>query len=387
MYKYGGSFQMPRQQMYMPLDNVERAGGYLYAGGGMMDPPDNPIPLTDVPRININGKLYTMEEALAANVSGEIKTSPEEIADYFPSANPGSNNEDYEGSLEDDDTDETNIQTQDEEDLANLTFPGANSPNIITGGKGDYSDMDDLDEEILAAQNMVITAKDPKDKKDAQEYLSALKRMKTDLENRNVDLTMKQTPMQAAGLAAPIAYNLGMGLFSKPTQLKAEDYINKSRVTPYKVNVDPQLNETRLAYNAAEKGIRNAAPGSGAYLTNRANLANLRSKSIKDVLAGKENADAQLQMQADAQNAQLEAQSRGTKFAIDDWNAKSKAAKQKYLQKAIEQMGTLSQNSQAMDVQEKYMRLLSPQYGKTFEYQTIFDQLKDYYKNKKSSKE
>ena len=387
MYKYGGSFENPRQQMYMPLDNVERAGGYLYAEGGMMDSPDNPIPLTDVPRININGKLYTMEEALAANVSGEIKTSPEEIADYFPNANSGSNNKNYEGSLEDDDTDETNIQTQDEEDLANLTFPGANSPNIITGGKGDYSDMDDLDEEILAAQNMVITAKDPKDKKDAQEYLSALKRMKTDLENRNVDLTMKQTPMQAAGLAAPIAYNLGMGLFSKPTQLKAEDYINKSRVTPYKVNVDPQLNETRLAYNAAEKGIRNAAPGSGAYLTNRANLANLRSKSIKDVLAGKENADAQLQMQADAQNAQLEAQSRGTKFAIDDWNAKSKAAKQKYLQKAIEQMGTLSQNSQAMDVQEKYMRLLSPQYGKTFEYQTIFDQLKDYYKNKKSSKE
>ena len=104
-------------------------------------------------------------------------------------------------------------------------------------------------------------------------------------------------------------------------------------------------------------------------------------------IAKKENVDAQLKMQADLQNAQLEAQNRGTKFAIDDWNAKSKEAKRKYLEKAIEQMGTLSQNAQAMDVQEKYMRLLSPQYGKTFEYQTIFDQLKDYYKNKKSSKE
>lgn len=387
MYKYGGSFENPRQQMYMPLDNVEKMGGYLYAKGGMMDPPDNPVTLTDVPRININGRLYTMEEALAASASGKIQSTPEDISDYFPSANTENYNQQSEGSLEDDDQDETNVLTQDEEDLANLTFPGANSPNIITGGKGDYSDMDSLDEEILAAQNMVLTAKDPKDKKDAQEYLSALKRMKTEQEKRNVDLTMKQTPMQAAGLAAPIAYNLGMGLFSKPMQLKAEDYLNKSRVTPYKVNVDPQLNETRLAYNAAEKGIRNAAPGSGAYLTNRANLANLRSKSTKDVLAGKENADAQLQMQADLQNAQLEAQSRGTKFAIDDWNAKSKAAKQKFLTKAIEQMGTLSQNSQAMDVQEKYMKLLSPQYGKTFEYQTIFDQLKDYYKNKKSSKE
>lgn len=32
IYKYGGSFQMPRQQMYMPLDNVERMGGHIYDG-------------------------------------------------------------------------------------------------------------------------------------------------------------------------------------------------------------------------------------------------------------------------------------------------------------------------------------------------------------------
>jgi hypothetical protein len=39
VYKYGGSFEMPRQQMYMPLDNVERYGGQqqnaktFFAGG------------------------------------------------------------------------------------------------------------------------------------------------------------------------------------------------------------------------------------------------------------------------------------------------------------------------------------------------------------------
>jgi hypothetical protein len=32
IYKYGGSFDMPRQQMYMPLDNVERMGGHIYDG-------------------------------------------------------------------------------------------------------------------------------------------------------------------------------------------------------------------------------------------------------------------------------------------------------------------------------------------------------------------
>jgi hypothetical protein len=37
IYKYGGSFDMPRQQMYMPLDNVEAFGGNMFTrelGGG-----------------------------------------------------------------------------------------------------------------------------------------------------------------------------------------------------------------------------------------------------------------------------------------------------------------------------------------------------------------
>jgi hypothetical protein len=37
IYKYGGSFDMPRQQMYMPLDNVERMGGHIYDDGGNYD--------------------------------------------------------------------------------------------------------------------------------------------------------------------------------------------------------------------------------------------------------------------------------------------------------------------------------------------------------------
>jgi hypothetical protein len=359
----------------MPLDNVERMGGHIYVEGGIMD--------SDPPKININGKLYTKDEALQAANFGEIILEPEEINTYFsefPSSNENYNLE-YEGSLEDTDTDETNIQIQDEEDLANITYPGASNPNIITGGKGDYS------EEILAAQNMLKNAKNPKDKADAEAYLSSLKRMQTDLENRNVDLKMKQTPMQALGLALPAAYNIGMGLFSKPMKFKEEEFVNKARITPYKVNIDPQLNEARLAYNAAEQSVKNNAPSAGAYLSNRANLASLRAKSFKDVLAGKENADAQLQMQADLQNAQLGSQNLQNKLAIQQLNAQAEAAKQKMLQTGIGQVGQIAQNAQAMDAQEKYMRLISPQYGKTFEYQTIFDQVKNYYKNKKSSKQ
>ena len=389
MYEYGGSFENPRQQMYMPLDGVERMGGYLYAEGGMMDSPDNIPALEDVPRVNINGKLYTKEEALAASKQGDIgrgvngiSLNEDEINEYF--GEYPSSNENYE-------TDETNVITQDEEDLENITYPGMSSQNIITGGKGDYTEEMQLDEEILMAEHMVRNAKDPSDKKDAEGYLSALKKAKMDLENRNVNLGMKQTPLQAAGLALPAAYNIGMGLFSKPMKFKEDEFMNKARITPYKMNIDPQLNQTTLAYNAAEQAVKNAAPGSGAYLTNRANLANLRSKSFKEVLAGKENADAQLQMQSDLQNAQLNAQNIGNKLSIQQLNAQAEAAKQKMLQTGIGQLGQIAQNSQAMDAQEKYMNLISPQYGKTFEYQTIFDQAKnalaDYRKNKSSNKE
>ena len=42
IYKYGGSFQMPRQQMYMPLDNVEAFGGNMFTrelgDGDYMEP-------------------------------------------------------------------------------------------------------------------------------------------------------------------------------------------------------------------------------------------------------------------------------------------------------------------------------------------------------------
>ena len=388
MYEYGGSFENPRQQMYMPLDGVERMGGYMYAGGGMMDSPDNIPALEDVPRVNINGKLYTKEEALQASNFRNIQASPEEIEEYFTGSTPNPQNNVTTDNTE---LDETNVITQDEEDLENITYPGMSSQNIITGGKGDYTEEMQLDEEILMAEHMVRNAKDPSDKKDAEGYLSALKKAKMDLENRNVNLGMKQTPLQAAGLALPAAYNIGMGLFSKPMKLKEDEFMNKARISPYKMNIDPQLNQTTLAYNAAEQAVKNAAPGSGAYLTNRANLANLRSKSFKEVLAGKENADAQLQMQSDLQNAQLNAQNIGNKLSIQQLNAQAEAAKQKMLQTGIGQLGQIAQNSQAMDAQEKYMNLISPQYGKTFEYQTIFDQAKnalaDYRKNKSSNKE
>lgn len=505
LYEYGGSFENPRQQMYMPLDGVERTGEYLFAGGGPLDgidpttiqqgvsyvtdylnnpeaaikmgfdpklvkewtdpntgeyevPPayrldqstknfianlgkgsmeevaaagkqfrtsnlekmpylpvgtiesNTPNTLMGVKSSNtnntdkvsiennpsfyysnlqdlespevqgyvggdvsekkviINGKPYTQKQALQDPYLTSI-LEPEEIAEYFKGI-PTSGSEDEED--EDVIVDEDNIPSIEDED-------------------GDNVDNSTIDEEILVAQNMVKNAKNPKDRAEAEAYLSKLQRMKTGLEDRNVNLQMKQTPLQALGLAAPAAYNIGQGLFGKPMKFNEEDFMNKAKISPYKVNINPQLNEANLAYNSAERALKDMSPGAGAYLTNRSNLANLRSKTIKDILAGKENADAQLQMQSDIQNAQLGAQNIGNKLAIQQLNAQAKAAKQRMLQEGLGQLGQIAQNAGAMDAQEKYMRLISPQYGKTFEYQTIFDQAKNalanYRKNKSSNKE
>jgi hypothetical protein len=70
VYKYGGSFEMPRQQMYMPLDNVERQGGYLLENGGSI------LSMSNTPQLEGEGKDLTYPDgAYVYSNGGVIKTS------------------------------------------------------------------------------------------------------------------------------------------------------------------------------------------------------------------------------------------------------------------------------------------------------------------------
>jgi hypothetical protein len=515
LFNYGGSLQAPRQQMYMPLDNVERMGGMLYDEGGSMGNLDEPYgidprtgmlikdvaPLTSYltspeaaiamgfdpkvvaewtdpntgeyevpPAYRVEGENANfMQNQLASSLQGiggnrnimqeiqnrtnPLDTTPLSRMPYLPATpittrNVGSlvglpedTNIDpsivtntlstQNNLLKSNNTGTNNEPNTDSETKVNFTILDAytNVPKVVSYTKeealespellrimdadeiADYFDEaentgtfngnndepgsdsnigqeeTDLEREIRLAEEAVKNAKTEEEKKKAQEYLSELKRANMQTEDRMVNLKMKQTLPQFLGLAAPAAYNIGMGLFGKTAKYNIDDYLNKSRITPYEVNVDPQLNQTRLAYNAAQEAVRNAAPGSGAYLTNLANIASRRSASFKDILAGKENADKQLKMQADIYNANIGSQNAETKLKVQDLNYRAKAAKQAMLAKGLEQLAQMSEGSQTMDAQEKYMRLLSPQYGKTFEYKSIFDQAMEAIKNRKNNKD
>ena len=63
VYKYGGSFDMPRQQMYMPLDNVERYGGSI-------------LSMSNTPQLEGEGKDLTYPDgAYVYGSGGVIKNS------------------------------------------------------------------------------------------------------------------------------------------------------------------------------------------------------------------------------------------------------------------------------------------------------------------------
>ena len=515
LFNYGGSLQAPRQQMYMPLDNVERMGGMLYDEGGAMGNLDEPYgidprtgmlikdvaPLTSYltspeaaiamgfdpkvvaewtdpntgeyevpPAYRVEGENANfIQNQLASSLQGiggnrnimqeiqnrtnPLNTTPLPRMPYLPATPitsrnvgelvglPGETNIDpsivsntlstQNNLLKENNTGTNNEPSTDSETKVNFTIIDAytNIPKVVSytkeealespellaimdaeeiaayfeeaenkgtsmgNNKGSGSDSNigqeetDLEREIRLAEEAVKNAKTEEEKKKAQEYLSELKRANMQTEDRMVDLKMKQTLPQFLGLAAPAAYNIGMGLFGKTAKYNLEDYLNKSKITPYEVNVDPQLNQTRLAYNAAQEAVRNAAPGSGAYLTNLANIASRRSASFKDILAGKENADKQLKMQADIYNANIKGQNAETALKVQDLNYRGKAAKQAMLAKGLEQLAQMAEGSQTMDAQEKYMRLLSPQFGKTFEYKSIFDQAMEALRNRKNNKD
>jgi hypothetical protein len=181
-------------------------------------------------------------------------------------------------------------------------------------------------------------------------------------------MNLKQSGLNALGTYTPAAYNIGMGLFSKPQQLNANDYYTKANIKPWEYNADPELAAVREAYAGASAGLKNTMPGAGAYLTNRANLANQEAMSKKQVLANKQNFDAQNYMQAQLANKQYEANNQQTKLAIADWNAKSKAAKRNYLQAGLGQIGQIAQSDTANQLGLAYAKMNAPDMGEKFNY-------------------
>ena len=209
---------------------------------------------------------------------------------------------------------------------------------------------------------------------DAQ-YESRMKKLKTDLDQKSGLEAIKANPILAGAMALPALYNVGRGLFGKVDQLDAGDYKSRMKISPYEMNIDPQLAETRRAFGTSIQAAKNAAPGGGSYLATLSNLANTRQQAIRDLYAQKENFDKGQKLEADKFNAQVEQGNLERDLAIQQYNAQAKAAKQNMLATGLGQIAQAAEGLSSTDLQEAYLRAISPDFAGNFQYLSIPEQI------------
>jgi hypothetical protein len=481
-FKYGGTFDMPRQQMYMPLDHVTEMGGelsiedqglqnlendyrnsifeeggkfidkgepvynaqtnqYCYPDGtciGIKNPDEalySKLPKTLGDFATANNKNWFTDGQLdiskiSKNDILNVLNSDKENTKFFTGTNEwGAELNETPANLEDWVNTWKNYQTKNQEvyglkdvwnigrnegynNWLNTTGTNNSDPNVtnpfqtnpfLQTKKIEYSkeelakqqasvakqkekelretrnqnDPRLQDSELEIAEKMLRDASTEEEHAKALEvYQSAVARHDESLANKNVDLSMNQTPMQAIGSALPIAYNIGMGLFGKPQQLKESDYMQKADIKAPEMNINPQLRATDQSFAQASNAGRNAGAGSD-YLAYMSNLNNMRNKGYADLYGQKFNVDSQNAMNAQLQNKAIEGQNLQTKMGIVDYNAKAKAAKTAMLQEGFKQAATLADNSKSMDAQLALMKAIAPDFASTMKYNTIFDQYKN----------
>lgn len=208
-----------------------------------------------------------------------------------------------------------------------------------------------------------------------EEYLSRMAKLNTQMTKKGQLESMKASPLLAGITALPALYNIGRGLFGKVDQLDAKDYMAKSKISPYEMNVDSQLAAARGAYGTAMQAARNAAPGAGSYLATLNNIATQKQQAIRDIYAQKENFDKNQKLEADKFNAQVEQNKMANDLAIQQYNAQALAAKQRLLETGLTQAAQAAEGLTTTDLQEKYLQMISPDFAGSFKYMSIPEQL------------
>lgn len=163
--------------------------------------------------------------------------------------------------------------------------------------------------------------------------------------------------------AAPMAYNLWQGL-KKEDRLNPQDYMNRDKVNPYKMNIDPQLNAINRSVAGAQKNMANVGAGNaGQYFANMGNTVNQAAAATDKIQTNAENANAQNQMRADLANQQAAGMDNQMKFRIDDWNARSKQAKEAHLGQFANQLASADTASTQNEMGAMYANMQSPDFN------------------------
>jgi hypothetical protein len=179
----------------------------------------------------------------------------------------------------------------------------------------------------------------------------------SDMPDTFPDLEIKETPLQAALKFAAPAYNIGMGLFSKP-----EDY------SPDYVPVEfTKLDSSQALKNAKEHvaGIRSALRKVSRNPQNLQNLALTGARIASDIQQKYDQVNATIENKAEQLNKQ---ELRNLNRIKKNLEMQQDKVKTDFIQQGIKQLGDISKAEQANQMAVLYSKLGSPDMAKNFSY-------------------
>ena len=142
---------------------------------------------------------------------------------------------------------------------------------------------------------------------------------------------------------APVAYNAIQGMLPEQ-KLKASDYQVTDRIKPYKLNYDPAKQEALSSNRALNREIMNTGNKSvGDVIRNLRGSRLDYNKQVSDITSKEQMGNAAIDMQAQQANIGIDQSNKSIKFSVDDWNAKSKAARINMLGEAATQLSQFAQ--------------------------------------------
>lgn len=146
---------------------------------------------------------------------------------------------------------------------------------------------------------------------------------------------------------APIAYNAIQGL-TPEQKLKSGDYMVNDQVTPYDVSFAPQEQAMLSSTRALNKDILSTGNKSaGDIIRNLRGSQTQYRQGISGLANQEQMLEGQLKMSADQFNIGNKQQNAARRFTVDDWNARSKAAKQNMLGTATSQLAQYGQGKRS----------------------------------------
>lgn len=162
-----------------------------------------------------------------------------------------------------------------------------------------------------------------------------------------------------AATYAPIAYNAFQGIFGRPQTLDAEDYQNpyeagvRELMSNRRFNVDPLLEQNRIASRIANRNLRDAGLGQGRFASNVAATQAARMRADSSVLAKKQNIDNQYRAEEASTLGNLGQVRADRRLAIKDVNDRNRAAQRRYLPTALSQLQQAAQVNRVRSGQEE----------------------------------